>query len=289
MKRFLVTNIVIFYFVLTALCAVPISKMRIHCVTDTTEINTILADLTTDRHSSTSSAIIDVAMRFENVPYVAHTLEDSIESLTINVHQFDCMTFVETVIALVQSTSVSNPTWRDFSRYLESIRYRQGVMDGYVSRLHYVADWIADNTYRGNLREITADIAGSSSMAKSLDYMTKNSKSYPAMADSVVYAGIKKVEMGYRNHRIPYIKKELISKKSVWVQLRDGDIMVILSKTNGLDASHIAFIKMIDGVPYLLHASSSEGKVVLTKESIKENFKHTGRTSPGVRILRLCE
>ena len=35
-----------------------------------------------------------------------------------------------------------NTTFDDYKAELEKIRYRDGVIDGYASRLHYFCDWI---------------------------------------------------------------------------------------------------------------------------------------------------
>lgn len=254
---------------------------------DTTEINRVLAEMVGNR-SNIGEIAIQVAKQLEGRAYVAHTLEDSIERLTINMQQFDCTTFVETVVAMSLTTQISNPTWRDYARYLEMIRYRNGEMNGYVSRLHYFSEWITDNAYRGNIKEVTTEIASSSTMVKSINYMSKHASEYPALKDSSTLDRIKQIEMGYRNHQMSYLKKEVVSKKSTWNNLRNGDIIVVLSKTEGLDVSHVGFIIMVEGKPHLLHASKKAGKIIIDEMDLKEYFKREARNSPGVRILRIC-
>lgn len=254
---------------------------------DTTEINRVLAKMVGNR-SNIGDIAIQLAMQLEGRAYVAHTLEDSIERLTINMQQFDCTTFVETVVAMSLTTQISNPTWRDYARYLEMIRYKNGEMNGYVSRLHYFSEWITDNAYRGNIKEVTTEIATSSTMVKSINYMSKHASEYPALKDSSTLDRIKQIEMGYRNHQMSYLKKEVISKKSTWNNLRNGDIIVVLSKTEGLDVSHVGFIIMVEGKPHLLHASKKVGKIIIDEMDLKEYFKREARNSPGVRILRIC-
>lgn len=266
--------------------AVPVSQMRFANAGDTTEINRILEDLV-GADKNAGKRALQIAERFVGRQYVAHTLEDSVEHLTINVSSFDCITFIETIVSLTLTSQISNPTWRDFTRYLESVRYRKGEMNGYVSRLHYVSEWITDNTYRGNIDEVTDEIGTSATMVKSVNYMSKHVNQYPALKDSATLAGIKNAEMGYRNHQITYLKKEVISKQSSYDNLRDGDIIVVLSKVEGLDASHVGLIKKIEGKPHLLHASLKEGRVVIDSYDLKEYFKRVARNSPGVRVLRI--
>ena len=274
-----------FYFSLSAL--VPQNLMRFHCEDDTIKINAIISN--SDQHSNISNRVIDLAKQFIDCNYVASTLEADKEMLTVNVHEFDCTTFVETVAALTKTVQRNHATWRDFVQNLESIRYRKGTMGNYASRLHYVSDWIVDNIYRGNFKEITTNIDGVTTMTKTLNYMSRNSAKYPALADSANLAEIKKVEMGYRSHLIPYLKKQLFAKKAIYQQLKDGDIIVILSKTEGLDASHVGFITFIDGEPHLLHASKLHGKVCIEQISVDEYLKRHARNAPGVRIIRIVE
>ena len=86
-----------------------------------------------------------IARQFMGVPYVAHTLEvNDREQLVVNTRQLDCTTFVETVTALKLCILRNKRTWKDYLDALRSLRYRQGKLDGYPSRLHYFTDWIQD-------------------------------------------------------------------------------------------------------------------------------------------------
>lgn len=288
MRRFLLIIASISLFANTLVSKPAYEDIRFHCEDDTIIINTMLADVN-DKGLDLLQALPFVAEKLIGTPYKSGTLEGETEKLTVNIHELDCVTFVENAIALAQSGQVSNPTWRDFARNLEYIRYRKGEMNGYASRLHYISEWIAENIYRGNIKEITQDYQGSATMEKSLDYMSKNSELYLALADSTTLAEIKKVEEGYRLHRIPYLKKETVVKKQIRETLRNGDIIVFLSKKDGLDASHIGLLKIIEEKPYLLHASSKAGKVVIEEITLQEYLKRNGRNIPGVRLLRLKE
>ena len=265
----------------------PQSMMRFHCADDTTEINTILEE--TNNRTDIESLSINLAKHFIGRKYMPHTLEGDKEYLTINIHEFDCITFVESIIALTQTAQRSHSTWRDYAQHLESIRYRKGSMTGYASRLHYISDWIADNTYRGNIKEITQSIEGATTMIKTLNYMSRNADKYSALEDSSNLAEIKKIEMGYRSLLIPYLKKQFLAKKSVCQQLKDGDIVVILSKTDGLDASHVGFIAFIDDTPHLLHASTLKGEIYFEQIDLNEYLKRHARNAPGIRILRIVQ
>ena len=43
-----------------------------------------------------------------------------------------------------------------FADNLQKIRYRDGVIDGYTSRLHYTSDWIENGVRQGFLEDVTA-------------------------------------------------------------------------------------------------------------------------------------
>ena len=95
------------YFSMSALT--PQSMIRFHCAEDTTEINTILAE--TNNRSDIKSLTLDLAKHFIGRKYMPKTLEADKEYLTINIHEFDCVTFVESIIALTQTLSFFIPNF----------------------------------------------------------------------------------------------------------------------------------------------------------------------------------
>jgi len=105
---------------------------------------------------SPNDLVLFYANELRNAPYVAHTLEGNQEKLTIEASRFDCTTFVEALYALVKTTLDGNDSWQDYAHNLEDIRYRDGKMVDYASRLHYISDWINDNVRRGNIIDVAA-------------------------------------------------------------------------------------------------------------------------------------
>ncbi len=73
------------------------------------------------------------------------------ETLIASLTKFDCVLFIETVLALVRGIAVQDYTYSNFTTNIEDQRYRQGKMGSYCDRLHYFSEWIADNEKRGNL------------------------------------------------------------------------------------------------------------------------------------------
>ncbi len=241
-------------------------------------------------HASAQDYVPYFATCFIGTPYVAATLEspDGVEALTVNLDQLDCTTLVETVIALSLTAADRRTDPLDFARHLESIRYRRGIIDGYPSRLHYISDWIVDNTSRGNLTEVTSRMPTVDYTVKTLDFMTTHPDSYPAFAaDPDALAGVRTVEQGYRNHRYPYVRRALLlNDKKTLRALREGDIVALTTSTRGLDVSHLGIITIVGGIPHLLHASSKEGRVVVSRVPLGQ-YLNSSRTLTGLRLLRL--
>lgn len=250
---------------------------------DTTRITSILIDEAKQR---VPGDVVRIAELFLDTPYKNGTLEgEGEETLRVNLNEMDCTTFVETVLALAYTSGEHRQSWHDFAFNLRRIRYREGETSGYASRLHYVSDWILDNVARGNFMEVTTMAPEARYAVKSLDYMSANRNAYPALADDNNFAGIKNVESGFSNHRFPYLKASWVKSKRLAELTRNGDVVVFTTSTKGLDATHMGIVKMVDGVPRLIHASSKTGKVVLDPLTIEEYVK---RYRPeGLRIIRL--
>ena len=95
------------------------------------------------------------ARKFLGVPYVAYTLEvNDDERLVVNTRQLDCTTLVETVTALTLCAYRHLFTWRDYLNALSAMRYRNGRIEDYTSRIHYFTEWITLNTEAGIVKEI---------------------------------------------------------------------------------------------------------------------------------------
>ena len=287
MKKDILFALALSFASLSAFAIAP-SDMRFHCNNDTLKINELLRKGAECGKNNANELVAFYAKQLLGTPYVAHTLESDREWLTINIDELDCTTFVETLYALTRATLDMRRSWRDFARNIESIRYRNGELGDYSSRLHYVSDWILNNSARGIVRDITPDIPGATYMVKTLDYMSTHRDKYPALADSATFEKLKSAEIGYRSHRYPLVKKSAFNSKGAKKMLRNGDIVVFITKTEGLDASHMGIIKIINDEPYLLHASSAAGKVTLETEKISETLRRSLSTI-GVRVVRVLE
>lgn len=272
---------------LSAHAEVPAGTRFGNEASDTTRINEILNDAVRRDFASPEQRTAYIAEQFLGVPYQAHTLEGVPEQLTVRLDSLDCTTFVETALALSYTAGERRTSWRDFLYNLERLRYRGGKLDGYGSRLHYICDWAVDNSHRGNITDVTDRMPRHGYVVRSIDFMSTHRKAYPALADSAAFAQIKNVESGYRNHRFPFVKTGDLQAREVQAALRSGDVVALVTKMKDLDVTHMGVVvKSDDGVPYLLHASSSHGKVERTKVPLADFMKrNTGLL--GIRVFRL--
>lgn len=291
MKRKL-TTIFFSAICLAASAAIPVQNVRFHDEkNDTSIITRTLIETQKELPSSKAQdRVAAIGRQFIGLPYKSGLLESESgeETLTVDMEEFDCTTYVETVLALAYTLGENRTSWRDFVYNLERLRYRNGTANGYPSRLHYASDWIVDNIHRGNIREVTAQIADPAYQVKTIDFMSANRDKYPALKDDAVYRRMTDVERGYRSHRFPYIKSGHTGSKGLATNLRDGDIILIVTKTPGLDVQHMGIAVKVDGVPHLMHASSAAGKVIIDPNPLHEYLRRN-RSAMGIRVLRLAE
>ena len=251
--------------------------------TDTTKIISILRNV--KDIVDPNERIITIAKEFLGTPYVGGTLNvPPQEQLYVNTTNLDCLTFVETVIALTKTTQTVEPTVNDYLINLKSIRYRNGEINGYPSRLHYISEWGIDNEKRGNFREITPECEFSVSKMKTIDYMTKNRNLYPALANDSVFKAIQENEKPLQNLRYSIIPASKVDEASKSF-LKSGDIVAIETNKSGLDVSHVGILNIRNGIPYMIHASSKYKKVINDTLPLKKYLEK--QKSPGIRVFRL--
>lgn len=287
MRKFILFTILLFCLNLSSSAISPMN-MRFHCENDTIKINNLLEEGLQSNIEKANELVIFYAKKLLNTPYVAHTLEGDKELLTINIDELDCTTFVETLYALVKTTLSQRTTWRDYANNLESVRYRNGIMTDYASRLHYISDWIVNNSARGNLQDATTNFNSCKFMIKTIDYMSNHRDAYPSLKDSTIFEKIRNFEVGYRSHRFPYIKKEAINSKETKADFKSGDLIGMVTKIEGLDISHLGVVLKENNRLYFINASMSGKKVQIEKQSFAEYLRDI-RSCIGIRVFRITE
>ncbi len=230
------------------------------------------------------------ARQFHGIPYVAHTLEvNDAEQLVVNTRQLDCTTLVETVTALTICAREGKRQWADYLDVLNMLRYRQGRLHGYTSRLHYFTDWIIDKQKMGVASEIQKPNPPFTGLQKvSAYFMSKHPEYYKALkADSSLVPIIRKQEEAISGLSFRYIPKKDVRNTRVMRQtVKDGDIIAITCNKKGLEIAHLGFaVWQKDGL-HLLNASQLHHKVVTEPMTLRQYlYKHKSHT--GLRIIRL--
>lgn len=235
------------------------------------------------------------ANQLKGLPYVASTLEvNPKEQLAINLRQMDCLTLVENCLALSITTQKGSSKFKDFCYWLETLRYRNGKLDGYASRNHYFTQWVISNHRMGLIEELQGEAKNSFSpftAEKRIDlhYMTAHPGSYPMLRhDKTQQSLIKKYEKEASGQNIRYIPRQMLNKgKDVLGCVHDGDILALVTKKDGLDVSHLGLaVWGKDGKLHLLNASSIHHKVVLEPMSLHEYMGHHP-SQLGIRVIRM--
>ncbi|MBQ1178743.1 MAG: DUF1460 domain-containing protein [Bacteroidaceae bacterium] len=234
-----------------------------------------------------SEGILDVAKSYLGVPYVAGTLEtDGAERLIINEDSVDCTTFVELSVARWLAMQGDEP---DFAEQVRRMRYRGGVVDGYLSRLHYFTDWVAENTRRGIWRELTPEDDNHLWVTDTLElsFMSEHPQSYPYLkANAWAVDSIRAIEQRYASYPIRYINKEHLNLTQAELPIRDGDVLALVTTIEGLDVTHLGFAVWKGETLHLMHASMTHGKVVMDERPLYEYLK-SRKHCPGIRVIRL--
>lgn len=261
---------------------------------DKKKVESLLKAAKTERKDE--HPVIYFAKQFLGIPYVGQTLESGDrEHLIVNLREMDCTTFVEYVLALSLCDKNDRRSFEDFCKYLTKIRYRDGDIWDYTSRLHYFTWWAEDNEEFGFVKDIAPKLdakeVGSFTGIQTINinYMTEHPDLYKHLKNNPSFVKqIKKYEQASNGKKYRYIPKSSLnaSQSSSLGAVKSGDIIALLTDSDGLDTRHIAITYWQKGKLYFIHASSMYKKVLINKDSLyeyeKKQKKHTG-----IRVFRM--
>ena len=197
-------------------------------------------------------------------------IDNRIESPSVNFQGMDCWTFFEISLAFARMLDEAEENWTPdrLLHYIEVDRYRGGECTGeYLSRLHYLEDWLFDNDRRGLIVDLTRELGGAS-VPHSAREMTVGWRHYRYLAAQPIAARVRWHKWKREFRRAPFIKFQ----NAAWPQwnrkLRNGDIIGIISRDrSGLySTAHVGLaLRTSDGVLHFMHASSpgNSGRVVV--------------------------
>lgn len=223
---------------------------------------------------------------FLGTPYVAHTLEMTPgETFVINLREMDCVTFMENVIALSLTAKSGELSFDKFMDELRKMRYRNGNIDDYASRLHYTTDWFYENEKRGLVKNIIACLGGVKETRK-INFMSAHRDAYRQLeTDDAMWWKIKTMEDTINKRGgFYYLPKKEIAK--VVPQIPHMSIIAFTTSTEGLDVSHVVFAYRQGDKLTFIHASSTEGKVVIDEKTLAD-YCNSQESCTGIMVVKV--
>ena len=205
---------------------------------------------------------------FLDTPYEGGTLDrGEREELVVNLRALDCVTFVDNVLALALLDRYEPENMGDFLDNLRRVRYREGEIADYTSRLHYSTDWLHEMCRAGILRDITRELGGVP-FANRAGLITATADKRPALQrDSVLTAKMRAIEQAINARKKWYIPREHVTHE-LCEHIQDGDILLFTSGKEGLDTAHVGIAIRRNGGIHVMHASLGGRKVMVSEEDL---------------------
>jgi hypothetical protein len=217
-------------------------------------------------------------------------IDNRIESPSVNFQGMDCWTFFEIALSFARMLNEPESNWTPerLLHYIEMDRYRGGECTGeYLSRLHYLEDWLYDNNRRGLVEDLTRDLGGRS-VPHSAREMTAGWRHYRYLAANRSLLGpLARMEANVSSRSLYEIPKDRVA--GIESKLRSGDIIGIISRDRGglRSTAHVGLaLRTSDGVLHFMHASSPSnyGRVVVDSQLSKYLYRY--RSDSGILVAR---
>jgi hypothetical protein len=210
-------------------------------------------------------------------PYKSYTLEidNHIEAPSVNFYGMDCWTFFEISLGFARMLDEQPEDWtpQTLLKKIELDRYRDGQCTGnYLSRLHYLEDWLYDNNRRGLVDDLTRQLGGER-VRHAAHEMTYGWRHYRYLrANRNLMEPLGEMEARVTARPLYQIPKHRVAR--IESKLKSGDIIGIISRDRPgyYSTSHVGLAyRSSDGVLHFMHASSPHnyGKVVVDLELAK--------------------
>jgi hypothetical protein len=213
--------------------------------------------LSKTKHLKSIGDRIDALSRsFLRHRYAANPLigsPDTPEVFVASLDGFDCVTFIETVVALARASDAD-----DFAMRLRRIRYEKGCVE-WDRRNHYVTDWIRNNSRDGNVTLFSVRGVPATTRERVLN----------------VVPGL-----GPKRARIRCVPKPETPRLEP--HLQTGDVIFFASTKKNLDVFHGGIIVRKGAAIFMRHASRSAERVV---EQELTDFLEANRMA-GVMVVR---
>lgn len=247
------------------------------------EYGIIMQQLYANKNLPAGELVLKAALLRQGTPYVAGTLETEPEQLQVNIGQTDCILFVESCLALAQTAKSRDTSYIHFCNQIQNLRYRNGKINGYPSRLHYTSEWILQGEKNGFLKEVSKEIA-ETPLNQTFSFMSSHTDRYKQLSGNPENAEvIKQAEQALNQHLYYYIPKEKVPQYTK--QIQPGDIIGFCTSVSGLDLSHVGIAIIDRGQLTFIHASMSAKKVIIEPQSLV-SYINSIKSNIGIRIIR---
>ena len=187
---------------------------------------------------------------YEPIPLIGSA--STAEVFSASFEGFDCVTYIETVLALALASSVD-----DFTEWLRKIRYERGRIQ-WDHRNHYMTLWIRNNVREGIIRPVSMPAVPTLTRERVLNVV-------PGLAP--------------QRTRVKCVPKRAVPRLERYLQT--GDLIFFASTRKHLDVFHAGIIVRGEKVS-MRHASRSKGCVV---EQELSEFLDANRMT-GVILMR---
>jgi hypothetical protein len=235
------------------------------------------------------TAVVGQAMVGTRYKHFTLEIDNRIEAPSVNFQGMDCWTFFEIALGFARMLNEPEENWAPsmLLHYIEQDRYRGGQCTGeYLSRLHYLEDWLADNDARGLVQDLTPHLGGKS-VPHSAREMSIGWRHYRYLKSNRSLLGpLARMEARVSTRPLYQISKSRVA--SIEPKLQSGDIIGIISRDrSGLySTSHVGLALRMDDGLHFMHASSpsNAGRVVVDTRISKYLARY--RSDSGILVAR---
>jgi hypothetical protein len=122
-------------------------------------------------------------------------------------------------------------------------------------------------------------------LQKVINFMTTHPGLYLSLKNARNIRRMTSVEQAISRRPLYFIPKKAV--RGMEGRIHDGDLIAITTTTEGLDVQHVGLATRVRNRVHLLHASSVEGKVVLSKKTLCRYLNESSARS-GVMVARVA-
>ena len=236
------------------------------------------------------TAVVGQALTGTRYKHFTLEIDNRVETPSVNFQGMDCWTFFEIALSFARMLNEPQSNWTPerLLHYIELDRYRSGECTGeYLSRLHYLEDWLYDNDRRGLVEDLTRSLGGSN-VPHSAREMSVGWRHYRYLAANRSLLGpLARMEANVSSRPLYQIPKNHVAR--IESKLHSGDIIGIIGRDrSGLySTSHVGLaLRTNDGVLHFMHASSpgNSGRVIVDTGLSKYLYRY--RSDSGILVAR---